>query len=102
MILNIIFFMFRLCLSKFILTCTDAGDDTTVDEQIGACDKTGMLTQQEGCCLGNLVAGTCTLGGRGIYHALVALIIGIELVVGQRGNDNSRRDGIDTCTTFAP
>ena len=61
--LFIIFFMFRLCLSKFILTCTDAGDDTTVDEQIGACDETGMLSQQEGCCLGNLVAGTCTLGG---------------------------------------
>ena len=22
----------------FILACTDAGDDTTIDEQIGACD----------------------------------------------------------------
>jgi hypothetical protein len=33
-------------LPKFKLSCTDAGDDTTVDEQIGACDKTGMLTQQ--------------------------------------------------------
>ena len=39
-----IFFMFRLCLSKFILACTDAGDDSTIDEQIGACDKTGMLS----------------------------------------------------------
>ena len=77
--------MFRLCLSKFILTCTDAGDDTTIDEQIGACDKTGMLTQQEGCCIGNLVAGACALGGRGINHALVTITIGIELVVGQRG-----------------
>ena len=24
-----------------------------------------MLSQQEGCCLGNLVAGACALGGRG-------------------------------------
>ena len=47
--------LMRACLSKFILACTDAGDDSTIDEQIGACDKTGMLTQQEGCCLGNLV-----------------------------------------------
>ena len=27
----------RACLSKFILACTDAGDDSTIDEQIGAC-----------------------------------------------------------------
>ena len=61
--LFIIFFMFRLCLSKFILTCTDAGDDTTVDEQIGACDKTGMFTKQEGSSIGNLVACCYALGG---------------------------------------
>ena len=56
-------------LPKFKLSRANAGDDTTVDEQIGACDETGMLTQQEGCSLGNLVAGTCALSGRGIIMA---------------------------------
>ena len=29
--------LMRACLSKFILACTDAGDDSTIDEQIGTC-----------------------------------------------------------------
>ena len=61
-----------------------------------------MLSQQEGCSLGNLVAGACALGGRGINHALIALTIGIELIVSQRGNDDTRADGVDTGTTFLP
>ena len=39
----------RTCLSKFILACTDAGDGSTIDEQISACDKTDHRTQF--CCL---------------------------------------------------
>ena len=61
-----------------------------------------MLSQQEGCCLGNLIARTSASGCRGINHALIALTIGIELIVSQRGNDDTRADGVDTGTTFLP
>ena len=50
-------------LRKFELARADAGNDSTVDEQVGSGDETCMLAQQEGCCIGNLVAGSYTLGG---------------------------------------
>ena len=64
-------------LSQFVFSCADGSDDTTVDEQVGACDEPGMFAKQEGCCLGNLVARTCALGGRGINHALIAFAVGV-------------------------
>lgn len=48
-----------------------------------------MLAKQEGGSLCNLVARSYTLSGRGINHALVALAVGIELIISQRGNDDA-------------
>ena len=52
-------------------TRADGGDDATVDEQVGAVDEGGMLAKQEGCGIGNLVAGGYAAGGRGIDHFLI-------------------------------
>ena len=61
-----------------------------------------MLAKQEGGSLGNLVARSYALSGRGINHALVALAVGIELIISQRGDDDARRNSIDTGTTLTP
>ena len=45
--LNNIFLMTPPTLSEFVFTRADRRDDTTVDEQVGAVDEGGMLTQQE-------------------------------------------------------
>ena len=58
---------------KFKPACADAGDDTSVDEQVGSRDEPGMLAQQESSCLGYLVAGACATGGRGIDHVRLIL-----------------------------
>ena len=100
--LNNIFLMTPLTLSKLILPCADGGYDTTVDEQVGTGDEAGMLAQKEDSRLGYLVARSRALCGRGVDHALVALTVGIELVVSQRGDDDARRDGVDTGTALAP
>jgi len=46
-----------------IFTGANGSDDTTVDEQVGACDELGVFAEQEGCGFGNLVAGASALGG---------------------------------------
>ena len=58
---------------KFKPACADAGDDTSVDEQVGSRDEPGMLAQQESSCLGYLVAGARTSCGRGIDHVRLIL-----------------------------
>ena len=57
---------------QFEHSCAYACNNPTINEQVGACDETGMFAEQEGCCIGNLVACCYALGGRGINHALVA------------------------------
>ena len=60
-----------------------------------------MFAEQEGCSLGNLVAGTCTLSSRGVNHGLIALTVGIKLVVGEGSNDDAWRDAVDASATPA-
>ena len=69
----------------------DAGDDSTVDEQVGAVDEGGVFAKQERGGIGNLVAGGHAAGGRGINHGLIAVAVGIELVVGQGRDDDAWR-----------
>ena len=40
--------MMSLTLSKLILPCADGGNDTTVDEQVGAGDEACMFAKKEG------------------------------------------------------
>lgn len=39
---------------QLVASRADRSDHTAVNQQVGACDKTGMLAQQEGACLGDL------------------------------------------------
>ena len=87
---------------QFELTSADACDDAAVDEQIGAGDETRMLSEQEGCCFGNLVAGACAACGRCIDHGLVTLTACSEFIVSQGSNDDTRRNGVDAGTTLVP
>ena len=67
----------------------EGGDDTAVDEQVGAVDEGGVFAQEERGGIGNLVARSHAAGGRGIDHGLIARAVGIELVVGQGRDDNA-------------
>ena len=55
--------LFTFLLSQLIFTSANGSDDTTIDEQVGACDELGVFTEQEGCGFGNLVTSACALGG---------------------------------------
>ena len=49
-------------LSQLILARTNGSDDSAIDEQVGVCNETCMLAQQESGSLGNLVASAYALG----------------------------------------
>ena len=49
--------------------------------------------------IGNLVAGGYAAGCRGINHGLIAVTVGIELVVGQRRDDDAWRGLVGRCTS---
>lgn len=69
----------------------EGGDDTAVDEQVCTVDERDVLAKEERGGIGNLVARSHATGGRGIDHGLIARAVGIELVVGQRCDDNACR-----------
>ena len=102
MMIDFSFIIYLYLSLKFEHSRADGGDDTAVDEQVGAVDEGGMLAQEERGGIGYFVAGSYAAGSRGIDHGLITVAIGIELVVGQRGDDDAWRNGVDAGTALAP
>ena len=84
MMIDFSFIIYLILSLKFEHSRADGGDDSAVDEQVGAVDEGGVFAQEEGCGIGNLIAGGYAAGSRGINHGLIAVAVGVELIVGKR------------------
>lgn len=87
---------------KLIVSGTDRGDHTSVDQKICPRDEPRVFAQKESACLRDLIGSAGPFCCGSIDHSLISFTGRIKLIISQRGHDDAGTDGIDPCTPGFP